>query len=56
MTMSKKCYICVKTSDGESQEMGPVFVSKNNAEEWCHHKNTEDSSAALWYLEECELR
>jgi len=54
--MTKKCYICMKTPDGEPQEIGPVFVSKNNAEEWCHHKNTEDTSAALWYLDERELR
>ena len=54
--MTKKCYICMKTPDGEPQEMGPVFVSENDAEEWCHHKNTEDTSAGLWYLEERELR
>jgi hypothetical protein len=55
-TMSKKCYITMKEPGDEPIQFGPVFMSKNDAEEWCHHKNTEDTSAGLWYLEECELR
>ena len=46
----------MKEPGDEPIQFGPVFMSKNNAEEWCHHKNTEDTSAWLWYLEECELR